>query len=277
MTIREQRIVHIAPLSWTILGIWFWLPVFAGIAWIGLHQMPYCAQRWITGTLWFFFAVLGYRGLTAAVYNSTVAWHHGILLAQSHGIVLHVSLKSAWRIVVVEALGFGWIMGLLAGLLGMLNIFSVPVQMLIWGIGLPVVSAGYGFSLIILYNKMLVPHGRTVVWMLWQKQHRWFVAGLQPHAVRRTVSSLSFAGGMLYVTLGMGIFIGLLTLLAHHIPGGWFGLAAAYTGWAAALGVWALASWGLGWWFYLGTWLYNHWLRKILGLPFVELSYTIAV
>ena len=263
------RVKRVDPRSWVIIGLWFWsIPAVLLCVWTGVQAR----LGWTLGSLeavsgWI--GVLAARFVAAELYNRVVSRHSALTWVTVGEWLKIIPLKSAWGIIVSCALPFGVFIAVLANLFGWFTIFPDP-----WGVaivGLPIAATGYGALSIVLYNRVVAPFYANMRLAVDEKEGRMArLVGLSGRETKVVAAALVFLWA---VVLAVGVMTSagtLLTVLAHHIPAGTFGLAMMFFGAAFMAMVGYAAALMAGWWFSLGVRCYQVWINRGGGLYFQE-------
>ncbi|CAB1128948.1 conserved membrane protein of unknown function [Candidatus Hydrogenisulfobacillus filiaventi] len=263
----EQRHVQaVAVWPWVVVGAVLLLPPVAAVTlWIAGHLSGFRAALGALGQgglLWA--GWLGLRALTAGVYNRWIGPRHGYRFWLEGQEIMAVDARSA----LLPALAGGILEGGgLTVLLGLLGWLHPVVALLGWGWPLAAgVTAGFLLveGSVLLYNRVVVPFYGTLTWPEeaaggedWTR-----VAALDPNGIRLVSATLFFAWVLVAVVLTVGGLYLALTVLARHLPAGYFGFSIAiFSGFLTALGGFLVAV-ATGWWMYLLAVAYNRWLGR---------------
>lgn len=244
-------------------GTWVWAgPTVIAVIW----QIGSGAGWALVGETWALYAaVLLSRGLGAVLYNLSVSLHRGIMLVQEDGSLIGIPAGPAFLGLVMLSVPVGLGLGLTMNAFGWLD--NVPGHWL-WGwLGLPVAALVSAWATLGLYNRVVVTfYGSLSIRYESDGTDRERVVEVSPYRARIITSVLFFGWAVILLSLGITILMTLLTILAHRLPAGFFGLCVAiFTAFfVATLGFFLAAL--VGWWSYGGALIYNRWARQGGGL-----------
>ena len=259
------RAVH--PGDWVRTAGVFWVPPLVLALWLP-HPSAVSdttVLRWLGAAA----GVLAIRWLMAHWYNATRrwGWHRGVELWVSGPQLESVRTLRAATVAVWLAPG-AWLMGLWLQALGLLAVGGIWPWMVL--VALPAAQVVLMAGTAGLYTRVVGGVSRTL-------HASWFEAGnspaygsrigvVDPARARTVVATLVFAWVVTAAGVSIGVLVLGLTVLAHHLPAGYFGLGVAvFVGFAlSAVGLLAAVATGI-WTQVLARW-YNRWVARGGGL-----------
>lgn len=261
---HERRLTFLAPGPWMLAGIWVWIwPAVAMVIWLGGQPRI----GWGSGILQTGIALaaaLGLRGLGALTYNATAKWHGGMVLLQEGRDLVAVPVGRSLGAVATLAVPFGLGMSVIANGLGWSLV--LPHHWLWVTLASPLAALLFGLGSLWLYNRWVVVFYGSLPVQFEPTAQGFVVAGFDAHKSRLVAAMLLFSWVVILLAVTvLGLLI-LLTVLAKHLPAGYFGLGVAiFTGFFLA-GVGFLMAVLGGWWCYLGAIGYRRWYRRGGGI-----------
>ncbi|AEJ41499.1 hypothetical protein TPY_3347 [Sulfobacillus acidophilus TPY] len=271
----EDELRSMNPWRWMWLGVWVWL-------WPGLAMLFWTVRQAPGGwpgmllTIFWFLGVLLLRYVGALTYNWWIGPKAGFCWIRSGNDVLYICQRRAIGALTVFAGPWGLWTGAFVNVAGWARV--IPHRWAVLLIAGPIGAWLIGWLTIVLYNRLSdIFDVRLAIRWLREPDGEWRVIAFDAERVRALSSLLGFSwtiGGILATVVP---FLVALTILAHHIPAGNFGLSVMAFVTLTAMGVGWLFAWAMGWWFYGGSVLYRWWARRGGGLTLDGHSLDVAL
>lgn len=213
-----------------------------------------------------FAAFVAIRAVMAVWYNRTVRWHRGVVLLWSGDELAALPPGRVFRVALWMTPG-AWLMGLACWATGL---FPPPpggwwvFAAVEWPVAQWVLAAGSAW----LYTQVVAALSQALAWHEREAGTWRVVARLEPHRFRVVAATMVFGwiaagsvGSILLLMTG-------LTVLAGHLPAGYFGLGVAlFVGLVLAL-FGLVAAVVLGLWAYVLARVYNAWAARGGGFAY---------
>ncbi|MDA8193931.1 MAG: hypothetical protein M0Z53_08035 [Thermaerobacter sp.] len=261
---QQRRLTHLALVPWMVAGIWVWLwPAVIVGWWLGSQSRI----GWATGigqAVGALLAVLGLRVVGAVLYNATSRLHRGIRLVQDGSRLVSIPVGDAAGGLAALAVPFGLGMAIVVNLFGWAAV--IPEHWLWMFLLLPLACWGYGVGSVWLYTHLVVVFYNGLDVELAIENGRGRLLKVSPVQARFVSAMLFFSWVMIVLMVAVLTLMALLTVLAHRVPAGWFGVEVALFTLFLLAGAGFLAAAAVGWWYYWGTRLYARWVRWGGGL-----------
>lgn len=261
---ERRDVVAVRPLTWSaVAGAGGLVPLWA-LAWWWARPVPDAATAVRLVVL--FVAFVAVRGLMAVWYNRTVRWHRGVVLVWSGEELAAAPAGRVFRVALWMTPG-AWLMGLACWATGLFPpppggwVAFVGIE---WPVAQWVLAGGSAW----LYTQVVAALSQALTWHERDDGGWQVVSYLHPHRFRVVAGTMVFGwiaagsvGSILLLMAG-------LTVLAGHLPAGYFGVGVAlFVGLVLALfGLVAAAVLGL--WAYLLARAYNAWAARGGGFAY---------
>lgn len=259
-----HRLREIDRTGWLVPGVWGWvIPIIIVWIWTGLQSR----LGWVMATgesLSAAVLLVAARLLGLWVYQREIATRWPLTVYLEEGQVARLPIPNNAPAVISLAVPVGLGLGIQANAWGWTAV--VPDRWVWVEAGTAVLSGLCALGTLLLYNWVIVPWLGPVRFEVGGGPHGQRIVRVDGSSVRRAATGLAFCWALGLVFGGAVLGGLLLSVLAHGIPAGLFGLASG--GFAVAVALWVgfLVALLTGWWYGLGASAYGRWVQRGGGM-----------